>query len=86
MHRINVFENWHERVGEAKFEDSLQSLNIQGLKGKLLKNIRKHQLSLIEENDESDDDLIIEPEIPLAAVDEEKSTLIETNQSEQTGD
>lgn len=69
IHRINVFENWHDLVTEAKFDDHLQSLNVQGLKGKLFKNIRKHQLSLIED---SDDDAF---EIPLAAIEEEHVSL-----------
>jgi hypothetical protein len=50
-------------------------LNIQGLKGKLLKNIRKHQLSLIEENDDDidedmDRDEYRDDEVPLVAMDE----------------
>jgi hypothetical protein len=74
-HRINVFQNWDERVGEAEFDERLQSLNIQGLKGKLLKNIRKHQLSLIEENDDDidedmDRDEYRDDEVPLVAMDE----------------
>jgi len=75
VHKLNVFENWDQVVDEAQFEEHLKSLNVQGLKGKLLKNIRRHQLSLIEENDEG--------EIPVAAIDERKARLAQAGDQEE---